>query len=37
VDRQYLDFEEKIDADPSVMGVGGTMVGGLLVTATKIP
>ncbi len=34
--QQYLDFEEKIDADPSVLGVGGANAGGLLVTASKL-
>ena len=31
--RAYLDFEEKYDADPSVLGIGARIAGGLLVVA----
>jgi len=31
--QKYLDFEEKYDANPSVLGVGAIGAGGLLVVA----
>ena len=33
--KEYLDFEEKYDADPSVLGVGAVGAGGLLVVARQ--
>ncbi len=33
--QQYLDFEERFDADETVLGIGATRAGGLLVTAQK--
>jgi 2-polyprenyl-3-methyl-5-hydroxy-6-metoxy-1,4-benzoquinol methylase len=33
--QEYLDFEERFDADESVLGIGAVRAGGLLVTAWK--
>jgi len=32
---EYLDFEERFDADPGVLGLGAYAAGGLLVTARR--
>ena len=33
--QDYVDFAEKFDSDPSVLGVGAVNAGGLLITAKK--